>query len=312
MTARRASSFAATVRRIGLSLALAGAGCGRPRVPRPTLLDLPPPGPPPGADEARLMSVALQPDAREPMETAPAPSIHAMARRALDEAQASLVGCYERLLVDHPGAEGSVEVQLDLGPRGGVTRAHLDHRGVGGVEGMLPCLDGVFREIRVRDVPARGQYVSRVYTFSNPPIDRVVAAPVVVQAPPAPARARGRRAPPPGAPPRPTALAPPPGPGSLRADELTRALLDAPALPACASLALRRARRPLPPSTLRMTVAGTGRVSAVALDAPLAARGAPSPLRPDVVACVTDALHALQFRASGITVRAVLSLALRR
>ena len=144
------------------SLVCALAACGGPRVPRPTILNVPPPVPPPGSDEARLMAVALRPDAREPIETPPSSDLHAMARRALDDAQGDLIHCYEQLLLGQPTAEGGVEVQLDLASNGAVTRVHLDQGGAHGLDGMLPCLEGVLREVRVRDVAPHGQYVSRL------------------------------------------------------------------------------------------------------------------------------------------------------
>jgi hypothetical protein len=303
---RRVQAPASFLSRVGLVLALTALACSAPRAPRPTLLDLPPPVPPPGTDEARLMPVELTPDASEPLETVPAPSIHAMARRALDDAQGSIVACYEAVLVAHPGAAGRVEVQLDLAASGAVTRAHVDHRGDEGFEAAVPCVEAIFRGLRVRDVPPGGQYVSRVYTFANPTLDRVVAAPVVVRAPPP--RARGRRGaratdPPPPAPPSPT---PVPGPGSLRADELALPIANATALPACAALALRRARRPAPPLTLRLAVGGDGRVSGATVDATV------PPTTAAVMPCVTAAVAGVRYRASGIAVRAVLTLAFRR
>jgi hypothetical protein len=273
-------------------------------VPRRTILNLPPPLPPPDSDEARLMAVALRPDAREPIETPPSPSLHAMARRALDDSQGDIIHCYERLLLGQPTATGGLEVQLDLASNGAVTRVLLDQDGAHDLDGMLPCLEGVLREVRVRDVAPRGQYISRLYSFASPTIDRVVAAPVVVLAAPAPGRGRARR----GASGRPTtppvlpwapAPVPAPAPGSVRADELTLALTDTPALRACAPVASRRGRTvaPLGAMTLHMTVGPTGRVSEAALE------GAPPP----VATCVAAFAQALRFRESGITVRATMT-----
>lgn len=295
-----------SLRRPASWLLLAGClgACGGARVPRTTILNLPPPVPPPGPDEARLMAVELQPDAREPVETAPSSSLFAMARRALDEVQPEVIGCYQQLLVTHPTAEGSVEVQLDLAASGIVQRAHLDQQGRGGFEALVPCLEGVFRAVRVRDVSPRGQYVSRVYSFTNPTVDRTVAAPVVVVArAPARAQPRGRGAPP--APPSAAPTAPAPGPGSLRPDELSGALAASPSLPACATLALRRTRRPTSRLTLRMTVGGDGAVG----DATVTST---PPTAAPVATCVTEAARALRLRPSGITVRATLTLDLRR
>ncbi len=283
------------------ALALA---CRSQRVPRPTLLNTPPPLPPPEADEARLMPVTLSPDAPEAPETAPGTSLESMARRALDGAQPEIVRCYEALLVRQPRASGSVEVQLDLGPDGRVARQQLDHLGL---DAMLPCLRGVFASVRVMEVSSHGRYVSRVYAFENRPIERVVHAAVVVTAPRTPARAARRRNTSTTQATRPAPASPTPqaGPGALRADELTRALTDAPALIACAPAVLRRARRGDLTTALRVSVSGDGAVSDVGIDAPAtvarAARG-----------CVTDALRALRFRASGIVVNARVPLTFRR
>ncbi len=290
-----------------LGLLAGSLGCGSARAPRPTLLDLPPPVPPPGADETRLLPVELQPDAREPLETAPAPTLAAMSRRALDDAQTDVLACYERLLVAHPNAEGSVEVQLDLDSAGRVTRAHLDQSGHGGLEGMVPCLHDVFAAVRVREVSPRGQFLSRVYAFTNPPVDRAVQLPVVVHAPAPPARPRLRRgppAPPPPHPPPPRRVEPPAF-GSLRPAELTEALANAAPLPGCAALALRRVRRAPPPYVVRFTVSGTGAVTAATVDA------VPPPAA-NVAECVTGAVRGLRLRASGITLRVVMTLQLQR
>ena len=97
---------------------------------------------------------------------------------------------------------------------------------------------------------------------------------------------------------------PPPAPGSVRAEELTRALTDTPALRACAPVAPRRGRRvpALGPVTLHMTVGPTGAVSEAALE------GAPPP----VATCVTAFAQTLRFRESGITVRATMTLRFER
>lgn len=283
------------------ALALA---CRSQRVPRPTLLSTPPPLPPPEPDEARLMPATLSPDAPEAPETAPGTSLESMARRALDGAQPEIVRCYEALLVRQPRASGRVEVQLDLGSDGRVVRQQLDHVGL---DAMLPCLRDVFATLRVMEVSPRGRYVSRVYAFENRPIERVVHAAVVVNAPRTPARAARRRrtsaAPSTTHSPAPTA--PQPRPGALRADEITRALTDAPSLVACAPAVLRRARRGDLVTALRLSVSGDGAVSDVAVDAPATVTRAAQ-------GCVTEAVRALRFRSSGIVVNARVPLTFRR
>ena len=278
--------------------------CRSQRVPRPTLLNTPPPLPPPEADEARLMPITLSPDAPEAPETAPGSSLESMARRALDSAQPEIVRCYETLLVRQPRASGRVEVQLDLGADGRVARQQIDHVGL---DAMLPCLRDVFASVRVMEVSSHGRYVSRVYAFENHPIERVVHAAVVVTAPRATGRAARRRntSTAQATTPSPAPSTPQAGPGALRADELTRALADAPALIACAPAALRRARRGDLTTTLRVSVSGDGAVSDVSIDAPA------TMARP-AQGCVTDAVRALRFRASGIVVNARVPLTFRR
>ncbi len=253
------------------------------------------------------MPVELTPDASEPIETAPGQSLTTMARRALDAVQPEVVRCYEALIVRRPMATGEVEVQLDLAASGVVTRAHVDYRGEG-LEDALPCWRGVFAGLRVQGVDPGGQYVSRVYTFRNPPIDRVVRDAVVITPPPRPPRARARPrrgAPAAPAPVAPTApVAPAPGPGSLRAEELTRAFTDVAALRACAPLALRRGRRDVT-ATLRVTVAGDGSVTEAHVDATPA-------LAANVTSCVEGAARGVRLRPSGITVRARMPLVIRR
>lgn len=288
-----------TLRRAALALALcaAPAACRGPRAPRPTLLNLPPPLPPPEANEARLMPVDLRPDAPDAPETPPGSSLESMAHRALDAAQTDLVRCYESLLVAHPDAEGRVEVQLDLSPRGVVTRAHLDHDG-DDIAPMMTCLRDVLSAVQVHDVSPRGRYVSRVYTFRNPPIDRVVYAAVDVTAPPPPRRARGRRGAPANASAEaPTAAVPEAAPGSLRADELTRGLTGLAPLRACAGLALRRGRRGEPTGALSLSIGADGRVTGSRFE-----RRPPWPA--PVETCVETAVGALRYRPTGIVVHA--------
>ncbi|MFO0606168.1 MAG: hypothetical protein U0324_23540 [Polyangiales bacterium] len=297
---------------LALSLALAACGASR-RGPRPTILNVPPPAPEPEANEVRIMPAALRPDAPDAPETAPGASLPAMARRALDGAQIDLVRCYERLLVRRPSAAGGLEVQLDLGRDGAVTRVHLDRTGGEDFAAIEPCAREVFAGLRVRDVDPGGRYISRVYAFTNPPIDRVVHGAVIVSPPPRPARparparaARRRGAAPPPPPPAPEAPAAPAtpreGPGSLNAEELSRGLGDLAPLRACATIALRRARRPPAEASLRMTVGPDGRVTEAELT------GAPAP----VATCVAEAVREARYRASGIVVRTTLPLAFRR
>lgn len=249
------------------------------------------------------MPVTLSPEAPEAPETAPGASLESMARRALDGAQPEIVRCYESLLVRQPRASGSVEVQLDLAADGRVARQQLDHIGL---DAMLPCLRDVFASVRVMEVSARGRYVSRVYSFESHAIERAVHGAVVVTAPRARPRAsRRRNVSTPQSAAAPAPAAPQAGPGALRAEELSRALTDAPALLACAPAVLRRARRGDVATTLRLAVGGDGAVSDVAIDAPATvARAAQS--------CVTDAVRALRFRASGIVVNARVPLTFRR
>lgn len=294
-----------------LSLAILACGSSR-RGPRPTLLNHPPPVPEPESNEVRIMPTSLRPDAPEPPETAPGVSLPSMARRALDGAQANLVRCYERVLVRRPRAAGDLEVQLDLHDDGVVTRVHLDHHGGEDIAALLPCVREVFAALRVREVSPAGKYVSRVYSFANPPVDRVVHGAVILTPPPrAPRPQRPARRPRRGAPPvvaapaAPVATAPAPpreGPGSLRVEELSRGLTDVPALQACATMALRRARRPAGEASLRFTVEADGAVSEAALT------GATAP----VTACVTAALRGVRYRASGIVVRATVPVVFRR
>jgi hypothetical protein len=293
-----------------VSLGLLACGSSR-RGPRPTILNVPPPAPEPEADEVRIMPMALRPDAPEPPETAPGVSLPSMARRALDGAQLELVQCYERLLVRRPHAAGDLEVQFDLTATGTVSRVHLDHHGGEDFAALLPCLRDVFAALRVRDVSPAGKYVSRVYSFANPTIDRVVHGAVILTPPPRPARpARPARRPRRGAPAAPTPApaaaptdaTPREGPGSLRVEELTRGLTDVPALQACATLALRRARRPAGEASLRMSIGADGAVTEAELT------GAPPP----VATCVAEAARGVRFRASGIVVRAVVPVAFRR
>lgn len=281
------------------------SACKGPRAPRPTLLNVPPPQPPPESNEARLMPVDLRPDAPDAPETPPGESLEAMAHRALDAAQVDLVHCYESLLVEHPEAEGRVEAQLDLSSRGDIARAHLDRDG-DSIAPMMSCLRDVLTGLHIRGVSPRGRYVSRMYTFRNPPIDRVVYTPVdVIATAPPPRRARGRRpaaqAATPDAPP---ATTPPPAPGSLRAAEIVRAVTDVPALRACATTALRRLRRAEPTGSLLFTVEADGRVTDARFE-----RRPPWPA--PVVTCVQNAATALRLRPSGITVHAQVPLRFR-
>ena len=254
------------------------------------------------------MPVELTPDASEPIETAPGQSLTSMARRALDAVQPAVVRCYEELIVRRPTATGEVEVQLDLAASGVVTGVHADYRGEG-LQDALACWRGVFAGLRVQGVDPGGQYVSRVYTFHNPPIDRVVRDAVIITPPPRPPRARARPrrgAPAAPAPVAPTApVAPAPGPGSLRAEELTRSFTDVPTLRACAPLALRRGRRGDVTATLRVTVAGDGGVTEAHVDAT-------PPLAANVTSCVESAARDVRLRPSGITVRARMPLVFRR
>lgn len=255
------------------------------------------------------MPAELRPDAPEPIETAPGASLESAARRAMDAVQAEVIHCYELALVRDASTAGRIEVQLDLRSDGGVSRVHLDHQGAG-IDAIAPCLRDLFATLHVRDVAPRGRYVTRIYTFANPPIDRILANAVVVTPPPRPpraARARARRgAPPPMPEPVSAAPQPPrPGPGSMRAEEIARGLTDVPTLRACATLVLRRARRPSGSPTLRMTIGGDGGVSEVRVEAT-------PPLAADATRCVTDAVGALQYRGSGITVRAQVPLRFQR
>jgi len=193
-----------------------------------------------------------------------------------------------------------------------VTRVHLDHHGGEDFAALLPCVRDVFAALRVREVSPGGKYISRVYSFSNPPVDRVVHGAVVLSPPPRaprpqrPAR-RPRRGPAPveaapAAPVAAVAATPRDGPGSLRVEELSHGLTDVPALQACATIALRRARRPAGEASLQMTVEADGAVSEATLT------GATAP----VTACVTEAVRGVRFRASGIVVRAVVPVVFRR
>lgn len=281
-------------------------GCAQQRQPRPTLLNVPPPLPPPGPDEVRLMPLEVVPEGPEPEETPPGSSLTQQARRALDAVRPDLLQCYYEVLLLHPTAHGSIELQLDLAPSGSVTRAHVDQQGEEGFEGILACAREVARAVRIREVTPRGEFLSRIYNFRTQALARVAREPLAFEAPPRAPAGRGRRranpdeALTPGEPPPPPSAAP----GPLRTGELTAALGALPALRACAPLALRGPLRAGATGTLRFVVAPDGALRDVRYEP--VARSAPV-----VVPCVVEAVSALRVRPSGLTVNAEVPVAFR-
>ena len=267
------------------------------RRPRPTILteqNPPPPPPAPEANEERLRPVELHPGITEPIETPPSTSLGAMARRALDAAQADILGCYEAILPTAPDAEGSIELQIDLTHGGHVSRVTVDHLARQGLDQIVPCVRDVVQRLELHDVEPNGHYVSEIYVFHNPPIELPQAAAVTITPPARVARRTGRAsasATPASA--APSSSAPPTARGALTSDEIAQTIVGTSSgLAVCYATVLRRVRTAAGPALLTLDISGRGDVESAHFETPT------RPLEASE-ACVVAAARALHFRNSG-------------